>query len=189
MKEHNRSHRILVRIVRAALMAALICVLSPFSIPTGIVPITLSLLAVLLTAVILPPPDAAAAVVVYIALGAVGLPVFSGGAGGFSVLVGPTGGYIWAYLLTGLFVSALTRLPVMVTMQNRTFRWLTAAGISFVGVLLCYVCGTVQFVFVRQVAPLAALSACVFPFIIPDILKCLLASWLGLKIREILQKM
>ena len=81
-----------------ALMTAVICVLSPFSIPIGPVPVSLSTMAVFLCVYALGLRDGCAAVGLYILLGAFGLPVFSGFSGGIAKLSGPTGGYIIGYL-------------------------------------------------------------------------------------------
>ena len=84
--------------LQCSLFAALLCVLSPLTIPVGAVPVSLGIFAVLLCSSVLGMRRSLVAVLVYIALGAVGLPVFAGWQGGFGVLAGPTGGYIWSYI-------------------------------------------------------------------------------------------
>ena len=74
------------KLVFTALFAAILCILSPISVPAGPIPVTLSVFALFLTAPVLPPAEAFFAVLVYILLGALGLPVFSGFNGGFHVL-------------------------------------------------------------------------------------------------------
>lgn len=85
--------------VLCGLFAAIIAVLTLVTIPmpSG-VPITLQTFAVALCGYSLGCAKGTAATFVYVALGAVGLPVFSGMKGGFSVLVGPTGGYIYGFV-------------------------------------------------------------------------------------------
>lgn len=78
--------------LQCSLFAALLCVLSPLTIPVGAVPVSLGIFAVLLCSSVLGMRRSLVAVLVYIALGAVGLPVFAGWQGGFGVLAGPTGG-------------------------------------------------------------------------------------------------
>ena len=89
----------LQRTVMAGVFAALLVVLSQVSIPlpTGI-PVTLQTFAVALCGCVLGPAVGSAAVGVYLALGAVGVPVFAGFSGGAGALVGMTGGYLWAFL-------------------------------------------------------------------------------------------
>ena len=167
-------------ITRTALFAAVIALLSPFSIPLGPVPITLSLFAVLLSAVVLDWKQAAAAVAVYILLGVIGLPVFSGGKGGAAVLAGATGGYIWSYILCAVIAS----LVAGKTCAQGVKRMLITAAGCVCGVIVCYICGTLQFSAVAGRTFVESLSVCVIPFIIPDLIKCVCASILGTQIKN-----
>ena len=95
-----------VSMCEVAVCAALLCVLSPLSIPTPFgVGFTLQVLIVLLTALILKPLHALAAQVIYTLLGIVGLPVFSNYQSGFGVIAGPTGGFIIGFIFASFFVS------------------------------------------------------------------------------------
>ena len=87
-------------ISETAIMAALICVLGPLSVPIGPVPVSLTPFAIFLTVCILGQKKGTAAVCIYLLLGAVGLPVFTGWQGGLAKLAGPTGGYLIGYLAT-----------------------------------------------------------------------------------------
>ena len=82
-----------------ALMAAVMCVLGPLSVPIGAIPISLTNLVICFSAWLLGPKFGTLSVAVYLALGAVGLPVFSGYGAGLAKLAGPTGGYLVGYLL------------------------------------------------------------------------------------------
>ena len=161
--------------VRCALFAALICVLSPFSIQIGPVPITMSLFAVMLCGVALDWRGAGLAVLVYLLIGLVGLPVFSGGKGGAAVIVGPTGGYIWAYLPMAVLIGAFTR----------NGGWVRAAVVCALSLLLCYGLGTLQFCLVANYSFGAALAVCVWPFVPFDIAKAVCAALLGTRIRRL----
>ncbi len=167
-------------ITRTALFAAVIALLSPFAIPLGPVPITLSLFAVLLSAVVLDWKQAAAAVAVYILLGVIGLPVFSGGKGGAAVLAGATGGYIWSYILCAVIASLVAGKT---RAQGAKQMLITAIGCAC-GVIVCYICGTLQFSAVAGRTFVEALSVCVIPFIIPDLIKCACAAILGTQIKN-----
>ena len=104
-----------------ALFAAVICVLSPISIQIGPIPVSLGLLGVLLAASVLGPVRGVTAVLVFILAGACGLPVFSGGRGGFSVLIGPTGGYIWGYLPAAVIAGIRSsRISIYFSRSMRT---------------------------------------------------------------------
>lgn len=100
-------------LARIAVFAALIAAmaLTP-AIPLGPIPITLQTLAVSLTGLCLGPWRGFAAVALYVGVGAAGLPVFSGGAAGIGVLVGPTGGYLLAFPLAALVSGFVARWAV-----------------------------------------------------------------------------
>ncbi|OVE85795.1 biotin transporter BioY [Natronolimnobius baerhuensis] len=99
---------------RAALLAVLIGASAPVAIPIGPAPITLQVLFVFLAGLVLGPLWGSFSMVLYLAAGAVGVPVFAGMETGFGVLVGETGGYLWSYPiaagLIGLFVHRGTDL-------------------------------------------------------------------------------
>ena len=86
----------------SALFGALLCLCSWISIPAGAVSFTLQTFAVALALLTLGGKWGSCAVLVYLALGAVGLPVFSGFRGGIGTLLGPTGGYLFGFMLTSL---------------------------------------------------------------------------------------
>ena len=92
-----------------ALMAVLISVCSWLSVPAAI-PFTMQTYAVFTALLLLGGRRGSIAVAVYIALGAVGLPVFSGFVGGMGHLVGPTAGYIWGFLLAALIYGIVKKL-------------------------------------------------------------------------------
>lgn len=106
------------------------------------------------------------AVTVYLALGAAGLPVFTGFQGGFSALLGITGGYIWGFLATAVFWWILSPKK----------RKLPAA---LLGLLLCYGCGTAWYFLAytsRSAGELwAVIARCALPYILPDLVKTILA--------------
>ena len=83
---------------RCALFAALLAVCSWLWIPLGDGAVTMQTLGIFLTLGLLGGRKGCAAIFLYLCLGAVGLPVFSGFQGGFGVLLGPTGGYLWGFL-------------------------------------------------------------------------------------------
>ncbi|MBD5135289.1 MAG: biotin transporter BioY [Lachnospiraceae bacterium] len=150
-----------------SLFTALIAICSWISIPTPI-PFTLQTFAIFATICMLGGKRSTISILVYILLGAVGLPVFSGFSGGFGKLLGNTGGYIIGFLFSSLVVWLITRLfgtktPVMITAM-------------ITGLFVCYAFGTIWFITVYLKADSSisigtVLSWCVFPFIIPDIIK------------------
>ena len=162
-----------------ALMTALMAICSWISIPTT-VPFTLQTLGVFLACALLGGKRGSLAVLVYILLGAVGLPVFAGFTGGAGALLGSTGGYILGFLL-----QALVRWG-MEAVWGRDRWW--KLGISmFLGLVACYAAGTLWFmvVYARTSGPVGVtmvLSWCVFPFVVPDLIKLALALLLQRRI-------
>ena len=94
---------------RAALFAALVGAFGfvSFPIPVTSVPVTLQVLGVFLAGIMLGPVWGAASLVLYLAAGAVGAPVFSGGSAGIGVLFGATGGYLWSYPIAAALVGGV----------------------------------------------------------------------------------
>lgn len=171
-----------------AVMAALICVAAPFSVPLpGLIPISLATFAVYLAGGILGWKKGTAAVLVYILLGAVGLPVFSGGAGSFAKLFGVTGGYIFGYipcaLLTGLFVDLFCRKKSGGASRRLAGAWSVPAGM-ILGTAACYALGTVWYILTTGTEPAAAVLSCVVPFLTGDIIKIVCACVLVIMLRD-----
>ena len=166
--------------ITCALFAAVICVFSVITIPTGIVPVTLGLFGIMITAVILGPAKAAVSTAVFILLGAVGLPVFSGFKGGVGVLAGPTGGYIWSYVIMAVIIGYAA--------SRQYEKKLTALASIFasclISVAICYALGTLQFMLVQKTNLQTALTLCVLPFIPFDIAKAAAASYAGYAVKQ-----
>ncbi len=164
-----------------ALFAVVITVCSWISIPFA-VPFTMQTFGVFCALGVLGGRRGTLAVLIYIFMGAVGLPVFSGFKGGFGVLLGPTGGYIAGFILSALIYWAATRL-----WGNKTI--ISAAAMA-AGLLLCYAFGTAWYMYVYAAANgpvglFTALSWCVFPFILPDAVKIALAVLVSKKVSGI----
>ena len=159
-----------------ALMAAVMCVLGPLTVPIGAVPISLANFVICLTAWLLGPKFGTLSVAVYLCIGLIGVPVFSGYGAGLAKLAGPTGGYLVGYLLLaligGLFIEKSNRNQVV-------------SGICLVlGDAACYVLGTAWFVFQMQCELGYALSVCVYPFIALDLAKIVVSCVVGALLRK-----
>ena len=165
-------------LTRMALAAALLAICSWISIPAA-VPFTLQTFAVFLILLTLPAWEGTMAILVYLLMGAVGLPVFSGFKGGISALIGPTGGYLTGFLLTGLTALLFEKL------RKTTLPW--RIGALCLGLLICYTAGTIWFVCTYTSGAMTfgkALSLCVLPFLLPDAAKLALAAWISERIRK-----
>ncbi len=160
-------------LILTSIFAAIISVLAPITIPVGTVPITLSLFAVFLCGSLLPTAQAVMATIVYITLGAIGLPVFSSYTGGFSVLTGVTGGFIWAYPLMAFSIS----LSVKIFKKRCALSLFTGICIA---IIICYTLGTFWFCYLTGNSLTTGITACVLPFIVPDVIKAVAAASLAL---------
>ncbi len=159
-------------VVQCALAATLLTVCAWLVVPAA-VPFTLQTFGVYLVLLLFGGRCGAVTVAVYLLLGAVGLPVFAGGTGGFSVLCGVTGGYLWGFLL-------MTLLYWLCDKRSVAFR---AAALA-AGQLLCYAFGTVWFCVLAGDRLGVALLTCVLPFLLPDAVKLALALWLAPRLKK-----
>ena len=148
------------------------------------VPFTLQTFAVFAVLLILGGENGTMATAVYVIMGAIGLPVFSGFGGGPGIIFGKTGGYIIGFIFIGLIYMAMTRL-----FGNRLSVEITAL---LLGLLICYAFGTAWFMYIYMrdtgsVGFLTVLSWCVLPFIIPDLVKMAMAVVISRRIRPLIK--
>lgn len=167
-------------LVLIALFVALMAICAWITIPAA-VPFTMQTFGVFLALQLLGGKRGAICMAVYLLLGAVGVPVFSGFRGGVSALVGSTGGYLVGFIVSALLMWALTGFA-------RRNRWTLAVALA-VSLLACYAFGTVWFVVVSVRAGKAmtfgtALSFCVLPYILPDAAKIWLAYFLSKRLKR-----
>lgn len=148
-------------------MAALIAVGSFLSLPLGPVPFTMQPFFVMLAGFVLGWPHGAAAALLFVAAGAIGLPVFAGGKSGLAVLFGPTGGYILGFVLAAGCIGLLT--------DTRKPTWILGIAAGLAGLFLIYACGLANLMHVLQVGWGKALAVGFAPFIIQDLVKLVLA--------------
>ena len=155
--------------VRKMLLCGLMCgitaVLAQVMIPIGAVPVSLATLGVMLSVSVLGSGSATICQVVYLLAGAIGFPVFHGMQGGVGVLFGPTGGFLFGYLLLAWVGGRLLEkgVPFLVSMAT--------------GMLFCYGCGCLWFWIVTKSSLVSIFLICILPFLPGDFLKILLANW------------
>ena len=157
--------------VMASVTAVIIVICSWITIPM-VVPFTLQTFAIFFALIFLGGAYGTLSIAVYIILGAIGLPVFSGFKGGLTAITGPTGGYILGFVFSGLIFWLMTKLlgekKVVIVISMIT------------GLTICYLFGTLWFMHFYAGTDNAktfgtVLSLCVIPFIIPDVCKLVLA--------------
>jgi len=141
------------------------------------VPITLQPFAVLLLGLLLSPSAAAAALVLYLAEGAVGLPVFTPGSLGLLHLFGLTGGYLLSYPFAAALTAWLRR-----RFANRGFTASLVATAT--GSLVILLCGAAWFSIVTHQHPGTVLTLAILPFLPGDIIKVIAAAGIANGIRR-----
>ncbi len=154
----------------SSLFASLLALCAWLSFPAGDIAVTMQTFGVCLTLLLLGGKWGSISIGIYLLIGAVGLPVFSGFQGGFGALLGVTGGFLWGFLATGLIFWALERfgrIPAMIA-----------------GLLGCYACGCIWFAVYSGGGLGFIVARCVMPYLIPDGIKL----WLAFQLAKRLQK-
>lgn len=147
-----------------AIFTALMCICAWIGVPFGDTVFTLQTFALFLTLLLLGGKGSIWVCGAYLLLGAAGLPVFSGFRGGVGMLLGPTGGYLWGFLVSAVIYTLCgkRKLPGLI-----------------LGILACYLCGTLwywlAFLQGTRGSLWPVLLRCVIPYLIPDSIKLALA--------------
>ena len=169
------AHRSRVReMTTAALVAALIAGTAWMTIRIGPVPFTLQSMFVLLAGLLLRPGWAAASMGIYLLLGAIGLPVFSGGQSGFGTLMGPTGGFLLAFPIAAAALSAVRGLSAKASSFTTRRAVADIEGVV-VAELLAYLIGIPWLMASTGMDLGKAFAVAVVPFLLPDAAKAVMA--------------
>lgn len=157
-------------------MASVICILGPLSLPIGIVPISLTNLAIYFSVYVLGQKRGTLSYIVYLLIGLVGLPVFSGFSGGFTKLFGPTGGYLIGFIfmafISGIFIDKFSNKIYMCFLG------------MILGTIVAYILGTAWLAYQTNLTFNATLAIGVLPFIPGDVAKMVIASLIGPQIKK-----
>ncbi|MEE1012180.1 MAG: biotin transporter BioY [Acutalibacteraceae bacterium] len=164
------------KIAITGILAAIICLVAPFSISLGAIPISLATFVIYIAACIVDVKISVCSVAIYILLGTCGLPVFSHFNGGFHMISGITGGYIIGYipcvLITGLLIKKFGNKKYMYPVS------------MILGTVVCYIFGTAWYILQTQNNIASAITVCVLPFLIGDAIKISAASTIGITLRK-----
>ncbi|WP_367367271.1 biotin transporter BioY [Leuconostoc pseudomesenteroides] len=168
------------RIAITAVLTALLLIIGPLAINVGPVPMTLQTLIVALVASVASTRVSLTAIGLYIVLGALGLPVFAGYSSGFAVLIGPTAGYLWSFLLYA---------PIIGLTIKHTLNILALIVANVVAVVVNLAIGTVWLSISTHMSATAAIAAGVTPFVLSGLIKILVVVLATVLIRQATQKM
>lgn len=165
-----------------ALMAAIICVLGPLSVPLPFspVPISLTMIGIYLAVYAVGMWKGTVAFIVYLLLGVVGLPVFSGFTGGPAKLAGPTGGYLIGFIFTALISGYFI---------DRWWKNRILSGVGMIlGIAVAYLFGTVWLAYGAGMTFAQALAAGVIPYVGFDLVKIVVLVIVGPELKKALIK-
>ena len=158
-----------------SIMSVMIAICAWLTIPAP-VPFTMQTFGVFFALLFLGGKRGIAAILLYLILGAAGLPVFSGFSGGIGHILGATGGYMLGFLIIGIIYAAFEKI----TKSKKVLIFSLIPGL-----MLCYIFGTLWFsVYKGNISFLPALTVCVLPFIVPDLIKLALAVIVSERIKK-----
>lgn len=162
-----------------SLFAALTAVGAFISIPLYPVPITLQNLFTLLAGMTLGSVLGGSSQIIYVLLGIIGLPVFAGFKAGIGVLFGPTGGFLFGFIISSYIIGKIIELKK----EKDIFYYFLAGGL---GIVIIYISGITQLSLVTGIGIKKALMVGVFPFLPGDILKIIAASFIAGKLKLVI---
>lgn len=160
-------------LTKMTLLTALLCISSYIIIPLpfSLASITAQTIIINLIAFLLKPKQAFTTVGLFLLIGLIGIPVFSGGGAGPAKLFGPTGGYLFGYLTAATVISFL---------RGKEFNMKKCIFLSIVvGMPIIYILGAGYMELLTKMNFKALITTSVLPFIPLDILKCILAAFLA----------
>lgn len=179
-KKSSWRHPAIQRMCFVGVFTALMCVLSPLSIPIEPISITMATLVLYFIGALLDWKWSSLVVLLYLLLGSVGLPVFSKFQGGFQVILGPSGGFLIGYLPCVVVESLLIGF-------FKDKKWMYPIAM-IVGTIVLYAIGVLWFMLYLGNGFGKAMAACVIPFLPGDAFKIAVASIFSLRIRPLFEK-
>ena len=170
-----------------ALFAAVLTVCAWISIPISGIAITLQTMGVCMASGFLGWKRGTVCVIAYILLGVCCVPVFSGFKNFYALIAGPSAGYVVGFMFTSLIVGLTSDKLRLIgakctdKIKSRILQITVLAVSMAVGIAVCYVFGTLWFMLIYKGSVTAenlqvALTFCVYPYLIPDLIKIIAAT-------------
>lgn len=168
-------------LTKIALCVAIMCVTSFFIIPLPFTPIVITLhtIVVNIIGLILKPKEAGLSILIYLCMGLVGLPVFSGGTAGPGKLFGPTGGFYFGFLFAVIAISLLRGKKISMKRY--------CIVLIMIGIPIQHICAILGMCIYNEWNVAAAFTAVSLPFILGDIIKCVMASMVGVALNKVIK--
>ena len=163
-------------LILVAMCASIICLLAQVTIPLPLIPMTGQTLAIGIVATILGSKQSSITVFVYLALGLIGLPVFSQFTSGFGILFGPTGGYLLGFFPTAYLIG--------LWLEKTSYTYIQAFIANMIGMCITLIFGAVWLKLITELSWHEAIATGIFPFLPVGIIKAFLAAWFGIAIRQ-----
>ena len=162
-------------LAKIGIFVAFFAVVSQISIPTPfLVPITLQVMIVSLSAFVLGTKKSLVALIVYVAIGFIGVPVFAGFGGGAATLFGYTGGFIWGFFPLAVFCSiGKGKIKIL---------------FCTIGLILCHLTGVLWYSIIAKISPLASFLTMSLPYAFKDALLIFLAYFCAKLIKKKIKK-
>ena len=189
MSSRSKREKSVYEMVLVAMFSVIIAICAWITIPFA-VPFTMQTFGVFLAIAVLGGKLATVSISLYILLGIVGIPVFSGFQSGIGVLFQQTGGYVIGFLIAGL-VSWGMESCVRIFVRDGKKMWMLAIEL-LLGLLFCYILGTLWFwiLYMKNSGAIsigAVVGICVVPFVVPDLIKIGLAMAVQKRLRRMIQ--
>lgn len=168
-------------ITKMAICIAIICVASYIAFPLPFTPIGITgqTIAINLIGLILTPKQSFIVVLGYLLLGSFGLPVFAGGSSGIGALIGPAGGFLFGFLAVAPLISYFKGKEI----KFSRYLFVTIS----IGMIVLYIFGAVYMSIVQKISIVSAITLAVLPFIVGDFIKCIIASYIGVRLNKVLK--
>ena len=181
------------KLVLTAVAVALMTVCSWMSFQIGVIEITLQTFGVFVIAGLLGLQMGTASICIYLLLGLLGLPVFSGFSGGIPSFTpytetGATGGYLLGFIFTAIIIGLFQMWIQKVS--SKWIRFILLFAGMFIGDVICFFFGTAWFVLFNPwgMGMKQAIAVCVAPFIVPDIIKMVVAAIVVERVKKYIRK-
>ncbi len=177
---------VMIQAVLSALFAALISAGAFIQIPmpSG-VPVVIQDMTALLSGMLLGPIWGSVSVILFLLLGIIGLPVFSGKAGLQVLISGPTGGFLLGYLAAALICGIAVH--VFIKKYKGASYWVVLSLIALAGTVLLFVCGIAGFMRVTEFSFVKTISLVLIPFIPGNGIKMVVMVLLAGRFRPVIK--